>query len=163
MPGAFPPSHWEGIKLSQTLAGSGHAHTAACVAAAASSAPCAAGYCILLHPLPAPGARLCQIPLSPVPNPTGTYRGPRGWWQLFPHCLPWTHTHHDHGSLSTSTGHLGVQGYGFVKYGPYKSRRVRAIILNIFSNIVQLFFPYIMGKLHWRVAALSRERVAGRH
>lgn len=78
-------------------------------------------------------------------------------------CSPWTCTHHDHGSLPTNTGHLGVQGYGFVKYGPYKSHRVRAIILNIFSNIVQLFFPYIMGKLHWRVAALSRERVAGRH
>lgn len=73
MPGAFPPSHWEGIKLSQALAGSGHAHTAACVAAA--------GYCILLHPLPAPGASppcsqgtgLCQIALCPVPTPTGTY------------------------------------------------------------------------------------------
>lgn len=49
-----------------------------------------------------------------------------------------------------------------MKYGPYKSHWVQAVILNIFSNIVQLFFPYIMGKLHWRVAVLSRERVAGR-
>lgn len=80
----------------------------------------------------------------------------------FPHCQPWARTHRDHRSLPGSTGRLGVQGCGFVKYGPYKSRRVRAVILNIFSNIVQLFFPYIMGKLHWRVAALSRERMAGR-
>lgn len=81
MPGAFPPSHWEGIKLSQAQSGSGHAHTAACVAAAAFSTPGAAGYCILLHPPPAPGASppcsqgtgLRQIPLHPVPTPTGTH------------------------------------------------------------------------------------------
>lgn len=68
-----------------------------------------------------------------------------------------------HRSLLGSSGSpLGEQGCGFVKYGPYKSHWVRAITLNIFSNIVQLFLPYIMGKLHRRVAALSRERVAGR-
>lgn len=68
-----------------------------------------------------------------------------------------------HRSLLASSGSpLGEQGCGFVKYGPYKSHWVRAITLNIFSNIVQLFFPYITGKLHRRVAALSRERVAGR-
>lgn len=164
MPGAFPPSHWEEIKLSQALAGSGHVHTAACVAAAASSTPSAAGYCILLHPPPAPGtyppaprAQVCARSHCTL------YKLPRAHSEAHEGggtCSPWTCTHHDHGSLP---GHLGVQGYGFVKYGPYKSRRVRAIILNIFSNIVQLFFPYIMGKLHWRVAALSRERVAGRH
>lgn len=57
MPGAFPPSHPEGIKLSPALAGSSRAHTAAPAAAAAASAPGAAG---------------CSVPAAPTALSHGT-------------------------------------------------------------------------------------------
>lgn len=57
MPGAFPPSRWEGIKLSPALAGSSHAHTTAPAAAAAASAPGAAG---------------CSVPAAPTARSHGT-------------------------------------------------------------------------------------------
>lgn len=85
---------------------------------------CCTHYLVPWHPHPAPRAQGCASSPVPYTDAHPHILSPTRAWDLFPHCLSWACTHCDCGSLPGSTGCLGVQACGFVKYGPYKSRRV---------------------------------------
>lgn len=96
MPGAFPPSRREGIKLSPALAGSGRAHMAAPAAADATSVPGAAECSVpaaptaYSHGTPTslPGHRAVPEPLVPCIDSHGHTLSPVRAEGAVSHCLP---------------------------------------------------------------------------